>query len=563
MKSIFTKNLLFVSSAVLLVSIYFTLGVLRFANNQYTQINISNLEDSARTLAHFTPPDVFRDTGIAREWAAGLIETAPAYHRITLINSNGRVIFDTDMDAALMENHLDRTELQIAMRQGYGSSRRESPTMGQYYLYSAVLIRDSIGGVAGVLRISREVSGFYSRLLSSTLLFLIGGLVIILSACWGIFYFSRSLSRSVEAKLDSDLQERTQELKHKADEASAESLHREAILNNMFDGLITLDSRLNIIHTNPRFCTIFDCEYDKSVRGKPLLEFSRSLELEEAAQQVLGTGQVHECTIRRYASGNAQHLHVYSAPLDEGVIMVIGDISRLVKLEQIRKDFAANVSHELRTPIQIIQGFAENILDSSLDNSEQIRYFTGIIKKNAKAMEDLTGDLLTLVSLEDESQPRPPMEVHDLLPLIEEAVQMVDGAAKKKDISISASCPSDISLKLYDTLFVQALVNLLDNGIRYSNPGTKIKIKALREEEKVMIEVSDKGIGISAEHLDRIFERFYRVDPSRRKEKDTGDTAGTGLGLSIVRHIALLHQGRAEVESHVGEGSVFRLLFPA
>jgi two-component system phosphate regulon sensor histidine kinase PhoR len=306
------------------------------------------------------------------------------------------------------------------------------------------------------------------------------------------------------------------------------------------------------------------------------LSFSRQTELEEAAQQALSTGQSYELTLKRYVSGTEQNFQVFVAPLEmgtsslrtsslrsssSGVIIVLGDISRLVKLERVRKDFAANVSHELRTPIQVIQGFAKNILHSSVNNSisnmEEIKHFAKIIKKNAEAMENITYDLLTLVSLEDKNTVRSPMEKTAILPLIEDAVGMVTLAAQKKKISIDISCSPDLFIPLYSSLFIQALVNLLDNSIKYSKEGSPVTVNVQLLEKNLVIEVRDKGIGISTEHIDRIFERFYRSDRARSRKE-----GGTGLGLSIVRHIALLHNGTVEVQSHAGDGSVFTLRLP-
>ena len=173
-------------------------------------------------------------------------------------------------------------------------------------------------------------------------------------------------------------------------------------------------------------------------------------------------------------------------------------------------------------------------------------------------MENLTNDLMTLVNLEDENSPRPAMEECTLAPLIAEAVEMVKVSAEKKNISIETSCPPDLSARLFGSIVVHAIVNLLDNGIKYSGSGSRIKLFACsNEKEEIIIEVKDEGMGIAAEHLGRLFERFYRVDRARSRE-----AGGTGLGLAIVRHIALLHKGNVEVESHTGEGSVFRLRLP-
>jgi signal transduction histidine kinase len=171
-------------------------------------------------------------------------------------------------------------------------------------------------------------------------------------------------------------------------------------------------------------------------------------------------------------------------------------------------------------------------------------------------MDNLTSDLLTLVSLENPDAERPPLEKVTISNIIKEAVDMVAVTAKEKNISISVSCPPELKVKAYSSLLVQAIVNLLDNGIKYSSKNSPITVLAYNQ-GKLIIEVKDKGIGIPAEHIDRIFERFYRADRSRSRE-----AGGTGLGLSIVRHIALLHRGIVEAESHTGEGSTFRLKLP-
>ena len=555
MKDLFKKSIVIVSAAVLLISVYFIVGILIFANNQYNEINSRNLEEAARIVMNFTPADVFTDAHAARDWASRLGNTQATF-RITLISRNGQVIFDTDADSAGMENHLDRSEFQAAVRNGMGTSRRQSATLGQYHLYAAVAINNAAGELAGILRLSRLVPGFFSRLLRSTLLFLIAGLVIIFCTCAGILHFSRRLSMSVQMNLESELKKKTAELTAKAKEVESENRYRQLILDSMFDGLISLDKKLDIIHVNTRLCSLFGIDKEKAC-GMSLLDFSRSTELTEAAQLVLATGRTHELTFKRFLGGARQYFQVFAAALDGGVVMVIGDISRLVKLEQIRKDFAANVSHELRTPIQVIKGFTENLLASSLDDQDEIRLFAGLISKNVQNMENITNDLLTLVSLENEDITRPQMNETLLFPLIALAVSTVENTANKKGIAVNISCPDDLCINLYESLFIQALVNLLDNGIKYSSDGSPISISAFCENEQMVIEVKDNGIGIPIEHIDRIFERFYRVDRSRSRQ-----AGGTGLGLSIVRHIAMLHNGTVEAESHVGEGSVFRMILP-
>jgi len=558
MKTILKKNYVFVAAAVLIVSAYFIIGVLVYADKQYNAINRENMEKAASIIKGFTPPEVFTDNGAAAQWISRL--DISGKYRITLISRGGQVIFDTEADSANIENHLDRPEFQAAVKDGIGYAVRRSATLGQYYIYTAVAINDSAGRFTGVLRLSVLIPGFFTRLVSATLPFLVFGFLIIIGICLSLYHFTRYQSHLVQEKLNAELEKKTAELNLIIEKAEAESRHSEFILNSMFDGVLTLDSRLNIIHANQRLCSLFDAK--KDVRNLSLIEFSHSAELEDAAKIVLSTGRPYEFTLKRY-NGKLQQFQGFAAPLDTGsltppgIVMVLGDISRLVKLEQIRKDFAANVSHELRTPIQVIQGFAENILNSPPDENEQILHFAEIIRKNARAMDNLTSDLLTLVSLENPDAERPPLEEVVLGNIISEAVDMVAVAAGGKNISISVSCPPDLKVQAYSSLLVQAVVNLLDNGIKYSGKDSQITVRAYKEEEQLIIEVKDKGIGIPAEHIDRIFERFYRADRSRSRE-----AGGTGLGLSIVRHIALLHRGEVEAESHTGEGSIFRLKLP-
>jgi two-component system phosphate regulon sensor histidine kinase PhoR len=556
MNNIWKKSFAAVTAAVIVISVYFATGVLLFANVLYNEINTQNMEDAVRAVGGFAAGSLFEEgrEADAEEWILRFGSSGP--YRVTLIRRNGTVIADTYQQSAVMENHLDRPEFQAALSGSLGKAHRQSATLGQEYIYSALGIPGEGGETAGVLRLSRIVPSFSGRLLNSALPFIFCGFILILGCCVELYRFSRSLSLSIEKKLDDELFAKTGELLLRTEEAETESSLREAILNSMTEGVIALDRDLRVILVNPRVCSFFGSEGGK---GMTLLEFSGSTELEETAHRVLEERKSIELLLKRHARGSEQRFRVFAALLGGGggIVMVLDDISRLVRLEQVRKDFAANVSHELRTPIQLIKGFAENLLDSSLDDREQIRRFTEIIAKNAQNMENLTNDLLILVSLEDDNTAKPPMEMTYIAPLITEAAGMVEIAAKKKNIVMETLCPESLQARVHGSFIVQALVNLLDNGIKYSDPGSRLQVRAFTENNSLLIEVKDEGIGIPAEHMERIFERFYRVDRARSRE-----AGGTGLGLAIVRHIALLHGGTVEAESHAGEGSVFRLYLP-
>ena len=351
--------------------------------------------------------------------------------------------------------------------------------------------------------------------------------------------------------------------------AAAEGRRYLAILNGMSEAVLAMDRDLILHLANRRACSLFalDQWLDFS-----LLRATRSTVLERTAKKVLADGRPRETEFRlRRVQGRPrgpeQIFRVSAVPLAagdqggdvEGVVIVLEDITRLSRLEQVRKDFVANVSHQLRTPIQLVKGFSETLLeDPDFDGaSERSRRFVEIIHRNAQTMENLTNDLLAIASLENRDGGLGERENGPLAPLLEEAMVSVGPQAEKKGIRLGLDCPEDLRAAVHGSLIVQALINLLDNAIKYSPRKSRVRALAFATDGNLVLEVRDEGMGIPAEHLGRIFERFYRVDRSHNRE-----TGGTGLGLSIVRHIARLHGGRAEVESHAGEGSVFRIVFP-
>jgi two-component system phosphate regulon sensor histidine kinase PhoR len=339
----------------------------------------------------------------------------------------------------------------------------------------------------------------------------------------------------------------------------------EAVFDAMPEAVFIVDFDLRLLRANSRAHSIFGIPKN----AQSLLEATFSTDLEEAAKKAVLNNEPAESEITIYKGGKQHFFLVYISPIEEyGIVLFLSDITRLRKLENVRKDFAANVSHELRTPIQLIKGYSETMLEQRPDYDELIRSME-IILKNAITMENLTNDLLTLVSLEDEESPRLEMIKTNVLDLLEEAVNSVEPQRKEKSIEIKVSC-AEHSAVLYGPFIIQALINLLDNAIKYSSPASKVEVMAEiaenaeaqgtngeRAASELIIKVKDKGIGIPREYHERIFERFFRVDKARSRE-----AGGTGLGLAIVRHIALLHRGRVEVESHAREGSCFTLRVP-
>ena len=237
----------------------------------------------------------------------------------------------------------------------------------------------------------------------------------------------------------------------------------------------------------------------------------------------------------------------------------MNDVTRLRRLENVRRDFVANVSHEIRTPLTSIKGFVETLLDGAIENKEDTVSFLKIIAKQSNRLNSIIEDLLTLARLEEEGdRSKIDFDPIEIRRVVDGAVRVCIHASEKKHIEIKVECPSDLVVKVNYALLEQAVINLVDNAIKYSPEGSEIDISVSADNsDQTVISVKDNGPGIEKKHLPRIFERFYRVDKARSR-----DLGGTGLGLAIVKHIAQVHSGRVDVHSTPGIGSNFFIYLP-
>jgi two-component system phosphate regulon sensor histidine kinase PhoR len=241
-----------------------------------------------------------------------------------------------------------------------------------------------------------------------------------------------------------------------------------------------------------------------------------------------------------------------------GALVVLHDVTRLRRLEQVRRDFAANVSHELKTPVTAIKGFVETLLDGAMDNADDARRFLGIVAAQADRLGAIIEDLLELAHIEQQSErEQVPLCSGKLREILDAALDACRFQASEKHVELKLDCPEDVQARIDANLLERAVFNLLDNAVKYSPAGATVEVGVVRGPEELRIEVRDRGCGIPREHLPRIFERFYRVDKARSRQ-----LGGTGLGLAIVKHIAQAHQGRATVDSTPGKGSTFSIHLP-
>ncbi|WP_342505420.1 ATP-binding protein [Sporosarcina sp. FSL K6-2383] len=301
---------------------------------------------------------------------------------------------------------------------------------------------------------------------------------------------------------------------------------------------------------------------EREVVGKTFKEIGLPIAIENLIEDVFMTEQVRAKQIRIDSSDHPAYMSVYGAPVIGihgnwlGIVVVIHDITELIRLEEVRKDFVANVSHELRTPITSIKGFTETLLDGAMNEPVIMKEFLGIIQKESDRLHLLIDDLLELSGMEREAFSLT-YAIVNVKEMIQDAMKIVSRSMERKKMNIVSEIPENLFIEADASRLIQVMVNLLSNAISYSKEDTKVTVTVTSSVNEVVITIRDQGIGIEQSELPRLFERFYRVDRARSR-----DSGGTGLGLAIVKHLVEIHGGRVEVESTIGVGTTFCIHLP-
>ncbi|MBN1781308.1 PAS domain-containing protein [bacterium] len=507
--------------------------------------------------------------------------------RITVILPDGVVIADSEEDHRFMENHADRPEIREAYQKRTGFSIRFSYTLKLDMLYVAVPV---IAGehVIGVVRTSMAASDL-SLVLTRIYRKIVwtGILVVLISGVIGFFYtyllnkpiqriksgaqrIGRGelnhriyITRPVELKnLADSMNKMADQLEERIDIITKQRNELEAILSSMVEAVLVVDVEEHVVRLNHAMSKLFNIKPEEAV-GKDLQTIIRNMGLQRFIRKTLDSKHsqeaefiiISECEFTVQAHGT-----LIRDASDEiiGGLIVLNDITRQKNLENIRREFVANVSHELKTPITAIQGFVETLKEGAIHDKKKAPEFLDIIIKHTDRLNLIIEDLLNLSRIERDSEKGDiTLQTYSVRQLLEEAVALCRTKADENNIQIELIDPGDFKAQLNAPLMTQAIVNLLDNAVKYSSPEGRIKISADEEPSGTVIQVEDNGIGIPKADIPRIFERFYRVDKAR-----TRLMGGSGLGLSIVKHIMLIHGGSVHVESEVGRGSLFRLSLP-
>jgi two-component system phosphate regulon sensor histidine kinase PhoR len=507
--------------------------------------------------------------------------------RVTVIDADGRVVADSALSGAALravENHGGRPEVKAALSGQVARAERRSATVGADLLYAAVPIRQG-GRVVGVARLSRgveriEAQGHELWRAAAMALFLAvlatGLASALLSASLGRSlreimdaareYAKGNLAARIKVRREDELGELARIINRSADrlqgqmaEIARDRGRTEAILSAMDDGLLAVDHRGTVILANPSLTTTLRLN---GPLGRHYLEVIRQHDVGSLIEEVLRTGERREAEVELIHPQRFFAITGVPFPGEEGMpqgaVVTFNDATERRRLELVRRDFVANASHELRTPLTSIRGFVEALEDGASAEPETSRRFLGKIRTHADRMGALVQDLLELSRLE--SGERAP-ELERILPseVAEEVVASFAGAAARKRISLHRTDQSAPEIQTDRERLRRILDNLVDNAVKYTPEGGRVEITtAPGPDRSARIEVADDGPGIAAEHLGRIFERFYRVDKARSRE-----LGGTGLGLSIVKHLAEGMGASVSVESEPGRGSRFTVTIPA
>jgi len=337
----------------------------------------------------------------------------------------------------------------------------------------------------------------------------------------------------------------------------------QTILGAMQDGLLLVDARRQIILMNQPFEKLFGLR-DPAV-GVPLIEAVRHATLDELIAETLGTGETtrSELSMSDSRTHSERHIEVSAVPIkkadDEmsGAVVLFHDITELKQLDRIRREFVANVSHELRTPLSILRGYIEVLFDEPETSREELTRILSIMERHSKRLQRLVDDLLSLAQLES-SQAKLELSVVRVDELLNNLIRDWKEKLAAKNLKVIVDlAPEALMLRADGTRLEEVLHNLLDNAVKFSRENGQIHLRAVRHGSEMVLSVADNGLGISKEHLPRIFERFYRADKARGRE-----LGGTGLGLAIVKHIVQLHGGRVEAESELGHGTTIGVVLP-
>ncbi|MGD0022718.1 MAG: ATP-binding protein [Smithellaceae bacterium] len=505
--------------------------------------------------------------------------------RVTLVDAQGKVLADSEKDVATMEDHFNRPELQEARLRGNGKSIRFSQSIGVDMLYVAIPIK-SKAQITGYIRLARPlidvqnaIEKVYQSIFLAMMIVAVIALIIALIFSYRLAAPIRAIEKFTERlrqgkptgtiilytsdetkKLADNINYLVDELKSKIRLANEEKSKLMTAFTSINEGVLILDAVDKIEFVSLALSNMLAAQYG-DINGKTLMEAFRNIELEKIFHQFK---ESHQTVSREITLGSVEPVilkvsisAVQDHPEEEKTMIVFHDVTRLKKLEKIRIDFVANVTHEIRTPLTAIIGYLETIKDGAINNIDETKRFIEIILKQAQRLNRLVEDLMTISKIEL-NETRFNFENVFLSDAVTNVISIVEKKATSKKITMENDMPEKLrSVRADRDKLTQILVNVLDNAVKFTPESGKIIIAADETDAYSVISITDTGIGVPGDEIQRLGERFYRVDKTRSR-----DLGGTGLGLSIVKHLMIAHGGRMEIESQLGRGTKVSLFFP-
>ena len=547
MTSKIMKSILSVAIAVLMASLTIITGILY---PYFGSVQESQLKDELSLAASAT-----------QQLGKGYLEKLNAdRYRLTWVNADGTVIYDSHVDAVTMENHADREEIREALASGTGSSTRQSSTLTEQTIYEATRLNDG-----SVLRVSVSRATVLVLVLGMLRPIAIVLVIAIVLSAWLAHRMAKTIvaplnNLNLDNPMENEAYEELSPLLHRihAQHLEIKSQLRtlqhkqnefEQITGNMKEALVLLDSTGKILSINPAARTLFGAGI--TCIGEDFLTIDRKQNMRLALQTAREQGSAD---FRAKENGREYQFDLSRIDSDgnhHGMVILAFDITEQVNAEKNRQEFTANVSHELKTPLQSIIGSAE-LMENGIVKAEDAPRFVGRIRKEASRLVTLIDDIIRLSQLDDGTDM--PHEEVSLKVLSEEVCETLADAAKLKGVSLEI-IGEDGVVNGVRRLLYEVVYNLCDNAIKYNQPGGRVKVTVAQKSGEVLLSVQDTGIGISPEHQEKVFERFYRVDKSHSRQ-----SGGTGLGLSIVKHAVQYHHGRIILESEQNKGTTVSVI---
>lgn len=492
--------------------------------------------------------------------------------RFTIVDRDGKVLFDNFTDPASMENHAGRKEIKEALNGNLGKDVRLSNTLGKDTYYYALLMKDG-----NVIRVSKQTESILGSFIKTVPLILLMSIILIIvlllvnkklvdKLLKPIDYASEHLHRDDFSTQKLDVYDelspfiRTIERKNKDIKEYIERLETKErtvseILRNMNEGLVLIDPDLKVIQLNEAAKKLFKANMQANYMDMDIVRLTRSQEVSDKLKELVKTHKASSFELM----ADEDSLKIYLSPIESGsaltgIIMLVLDVNDEKKAEKLRREFSANVSHELKSPLTSISGYAE-LIKNGMVKDEDIKKFSGIIFDEAGQMLRLIENIILISKLDEKPELKCEEEV-SIKETIDEILDLYKGKIDAKNLSVECHIEEGLKKNVPLGMLSELYRNLISNAIKYNKDGGKIIISAEKRGDNIISKITDTGIGLEKDEIPRIFERFYMVDKGRNR-----NTNSTGLGLAIVKHIVEDMSGTIDVTSTLGEGTTFKIIF--